>query len=93
MPFVSSVRGNFGLAKRPFPTFTITTSNSSFSGGSVSTVGGFTVRTYTSVGTSSFTITPNESKNGTRASFSIEYLIIGGGGGGGRDVGGGGGEG
>ena len=98
MPFVSSVRGSFGLKRNPFPNFTPNTTNSVITGGSISTVGGLRLHTYTAGAGQTFSVTPNESKNGTNTFFSVEYLLIGGGGGGSgaspnQGIGGGGGGG
>ena len=94
MPFVSSVRGSFGLQKRPFPNLNINSSNSSITGGTITTAGGYRIHTYTSAGTSSFDYTySGGSVNGAIVSFPVEYLIIGGGGGGAQEIGGAGGAG
>jgi hypothetical protein len=97
MPFVSSVRGSFGLNRRPFPRFTITTTNSNITGGTISTSGGFRIHTFSTGsvagGTYTFSVTPNESRNGTSLNFPVDFLIVGGGGGGGGHHGGGGGAG
>lgn len=93
MPFVSSVRGSYGLSKRPFPNFNITSSNSAITGGSITVAGGYRIHTFTTVGNDNFVVTPNESRNGTTINFPVEYLVIAGGGGGGAEIGGGGGAG
>ena len=105
MPFVSSVRGNFGLAKRPFPLSDGKISNTS-TGGSITTAGGYRIHTFTSTGADTFTAvissfaggngsvrsngTANTGGGGTAA--YVELLMIAGGGGGGS-IGGGGGAG
>ena len=105
MPFVSSVRGNFGLAKRPFPISDGKVSTGS-SGGSITTAGGYQIHTFTSPGAATFTAVlssfaggngsvrsngiANTGAGGTSA--YVEVLMIAGGGGGGS-IGGGGGAG
>jgi hypothetical protein len=95
MPFVSSVRGSFGLQKRPFPTLNINNNNASVTGGTITTAGGYRIHTFTTVGTSTFAYTfSGGSVNGATVSFPIEYLLAAGGGGsGGAHSGGGGGGG
>lgn len=71
MPFVSSVRGNFGPVaknKRNGGKFDI-------SGGTITTAGGYRIHTFTTVGNSTF------SAENYGLPFSVEYLVIGGGGG------------
>ena len=105
MPFVSSVRGNFGLVKRPFPISDGKVSTGS-SGGSITTAGGYQIHTFTSTGAATFTAVissfaggngsvrsngiANTGAGGTSA--YVEVLMIAGGGGGGS-IGGGGGAG
>lgn len=94
MPFVSSVRGNFGLQKKPFPISDGKISASS-TGGTITTAGGYRIHTFTSVGSSTFTAVVSEfaGGNGSIRSNGVvntgaggtnvyaEYLLVGGGGG------------
>jgi len=106
MPFVGSIRGNYGLRKQPFPISDGKLSVSS-SGGSVVTMGGYRIHTFTG-GTSSFVAAVSEGVGGNGSIRSngalntgagggnqayVEYLVVGGGGGGGARHGGGGGAG
>jgi hypothetical protein len=93
MPFVSSIRGNFGLSRRRFPTFNVSTTNATITGGSITTAGGYRIHTFTTVGNDNFTVTPNESRNGTTFNLPLEILVVGGGGAGANRHGGGGGAG
>ncbi len=85
MPFISSVRGSYGPQGRFGRALGLILST----GGTITTVGGYRIHTFTTIGTSTFT---------AGGAGSLEYLIIGGGGGGstgdsGNDGGGGGGAG
>ena len=81
MPFVSSVRGSYGVQSRlRGQTGRLGTGST---GGTITTAGGYRIHAFTAVGTSTFV----PDSGGT-----VEYLIIGGGGGGGA-IGGGGGAG
>lgn len=83
MPFVSSVRGNFGPQRRgriagdPLNKFGIT-------GGTITTAGGYRIHTFTTAGSDSFNTTP------WGTTINVEYLVIGGGGGSWNIAGGGG---
>ena len=93
MPFVSSVRGNFGLAKRPFPKFIPNSVNSTATGGTITTAGGYKIHTFTTTGADSIVFAPiGGSANGSDFTLPVELLMIAGGGGGGS-IGGGGGAG
>lgn len=80
MPFISSVRGSYGVqSRRRGQTGRL---GSGSTGGTITTAGGFRIHTFTAVGTSTFI--PDDSGN-------VEVLLVaGGGGGGGRRAGGGG---
>ena len=81
MPFISSVRGSFGATGRQKgkpETLALST------GGTVTTVGGYRIHAFYSIGTSTFN---------ALGSGLVEYLIIGGGGTSGTRHGGGGGAG
>jgi len=92
MPFVSSVRGSYGLQKRPFPSLFINNVNSSITGGTISTSGGYRIHTFPT-GTNPFAYTFNGgTTNGANVTFNVEYLVLAGGGSGGN-LGGGGGAG
>jgi hypothetical protein len=93
MPFVSSVRGSFGLNKLPVPKFIPTTANSAITGGTITTAGGYRIHSFTTVGANTFSVTPNESRNGTIFTFPLEILVVGGGGSAGTRHSGGGGAG
>ena len=54
MPFVSSVRGSYGVqSRRPRQTGRIGTGST---GGTITTAGGYRIHTFTAVGSSTFTI-------------------------------------
>ena len=80
MPFISSIRGNFGpqgrSGRRGGPLGAST-------GGTITNAGGYRIHAFYTVGTSTFTAS---------GAGTVEYLIIAGGGGGGG-IGGGGGAG
>lgn len=82
MPFISSVRGSFGVqskSKRGGSKFMIT-------GGTITTAGGYRIHTFTSTGAAQI------DTSSVPTTFSAEILMIAGGGGGGS-IGGGGGAG
>jgi len=82
MPFISSVRGSYGVqSRRRGQTGRL---GSGSTGGTITTAGGYRIHTFTATGTSTFTADD---------SGTIEYLIVAGGGGGGVWVGSGGGAG
>lgn len=93
MPFVSSVRGSYGLSKRPFPKLFPTIANSTFTGGSISTAGGYRIHTFTGPGSYTFQIAPTGGvANGSEfGGFNVEALVVAGGAGGGQSYAGGGG--
>ena len=81
MPFVSSVRGSYGVQSRRLrETGRLGTGST---GGTITTSGGYRIHSFTSVGTSTFV---PDFVGGT-----VELLIIAGGGAGGSNLGGGGG--
>ena len=104
MPFVSSVRGNFGLQKKPFP-ISDGRGSASSTGGTITTAGGYRIHTFTSVGNSTFTFSVAENIGGNGSVGSdgslntgatgarVECLIVGAGGGGSNIIAGGGGGG
>ena len=91
MPFVSSVRGNFGLQKRPFPISDGKMSAVS-AGGTITTAGGYRIHTFTSSSTFSAVVSEYAGGNGSVRSNGtlntgaggtnayVEYLMVGGGG-------------
>lgn len=87
MPFISSVRGSFGVQSKSKRSINSEMFNSTItsSGASVTTAGGYKIFTYTTPGAASFI-------NNSGAAIPVEILMIGGGGGGGS-IGGGGGAG
>jgi hypothetical protein len=107
MPFVSSIRGAYGIQGSIYGRypFAVNTFSNSTSGGSITTAGGYRIHTFTTVGASTFSVVAGEvAGNGTRSpsgtlnvigpwSGNVEYLVIGGGGSGGGGTGGGGGAG
>jgi len=81
MPFISSVRGSFGPQGRFGRARGI---GAGSTGGTITTVGGYRIHSFTTVGASTFT---------ADGSGTVEYMIIGGGGTSGTRHGGGGGAG
>ena len=71
MPFVSSVRGNYAAGKRRAGDLA---SKLLISGGTITSAGGYRIHTFTTVGASTFNVSPF----GLGLS-SVEYLVIGGG--------------
>jgi len=87
MPFVSSVRGGYGLSKRPFPEFLLNVNNSGITGGSVTTAGGYRIHTYGYTGgDQTFSVTsPTGNINGADVILkNVEMYIYGAGGGAGQ---------
>jgi hypothetical protein len=80
MPFISSVRGNFGPQGKLGRRLSLTGST----GGAITTAGGYTIHTFTTAGNSTFV---------AAGAGDVEYLVIAGGGAGGASYGGGGGAG
>ena len=87
MPFVSSVRGGYGLAKRPFPEFLLNVNNSGVTGGSITTAGGYRIHTFSYTGgDQTFSVTsPTGLINGADVILkNVEMYLYGAGGGAGQ---------